>query len=278
MVAQTIILPNIRKLFIPDSGYYIAEVDLAGADAQVVAWEANDDDLKMAFRSGVKLHIKNARDVFPDKTRGMSDEALKATDRAGGLYHDCKQAVHASDYGASARTVAINCGWPVIEGEQFQHKWFGLHPGIRDWQQSTESQLRGTQCWSCRSTDIDEGKCKSCGTKVGRTVRNKFGYRRIYFDRIEGLLPQALAWVPQSTVAIASFRGGLQLRKKVPWAELLLQVHDSFVFQFPFEMRGQLSLVKEAIRVQIPYNDPLEIPWGLKVSDRSWGDCEQVEW
>lgn len=255
MVAQTITLPNIRKLFVPDPGYYIAEVDLSGADAQVVAWEANDEDLKTAFRSGVKIHIKNARDIFPEKTRGMSDEALKATDREGGLYHDCKRAVHASNYGAAPRTVAITLGWHVAEAEEFQCNWFGLHPGIREWQRRIDQQLQTT-----------------------RTVWNKFGYRRIYFDRVESLLPEGLAWIPQSTVAITSFRSGLQVEKQVPWVELLLQVHDSFVFQFPFEKRGQLSLFKEALRVKIPYDDPLEIPWGLKVSDQSWGDCKPIEW
>ena len=53
MVAQNIILPNIRKFIVPDPGYLIVDADLSGADAQVVAWEADDADLKEAFRDGV---------------------------------------------------------------------------------------------------------------------------------------------------------------------------------------------------------------------------------
>jgi len=185
----------------------------------------------------------------------MSDDAIKSTDRSGGLYHECKQAVHASNYGAAARTIAITLGWTVTEAEDFQNKWFGLHPGIRAWQRRIDTQLQST-----------------------RTVWNKFGFRRIYFDRVEGLLPEGLAWIPQSTVAIVSFRAGLKLEKEVPWCQLLIQVHDSFVFQFPFDKRGQLKTIKEAMRVIIPYDDPLEIPWGLKVSDKSWGDCKATEW
>ena len=49
-------LPNVRKLFITDPGYVMYEADLKGADAQVVAWEAEDDDLKAAFRAGVDIH------------------------------------------------------------------------------------------------------------------------------------------------------------------------------------------------------------------------------
>lgn len=62
--AEKLVLPNVRKLIIPDPGYAIYEADLAGADAQVVAWEAEDDDLKSAFRAGLDVHSKNAEDMW----------------------------------------------------------------------------------------------------------------------------------------------------------------------------------------------------------------------
>ena len=37
-------LPNLRKMFIPDPGKFIFDCDLEQADAQVVAWEADDDE------------------------------------------------------------------------------------------------------------------------------------------------------------------------------------------------------------------------------------------
>lgn len=59
-----LVLPNVRKLFIPDPGYTIYEADLRGADAMVVAWEADDEDLKDAFRRGLDVHAKNAEDML----------------------------------------------------------------------------------------------------------------------------------------------------------------------------------------------------------------------
>ena len=41
---EKIKLPNVRKMFVPDLGYVVFDCDLAGADAQVVAWEAGDDN------------------------------------------------------------------------------------------------------------------------------------------------------------------------------------------------------------------------------------------
>ena len=54
MVASTISLPNVKKMFIPDEGYTIIDADLEKADAQIVAWESGDEELKQIFREGGK--------------------------------------------------------------------------------------------------------------------------------------------------------------------------------------------------------------------------------
>lgn len=253
MVAK---LPNIRKLFIPDPGYTIFDVDLSGADAQVVAWEANDDDLKRAFRAGMKIHAKNAEDVFGDEYRNApGDRGNKATPK-GKMYDQNKRAVHATNYGASAFTLHRNpdIRWALPRAEAFQRKWFTLHPGIREWHQRTQFRLH-----------------------KDRTAENKFGYRIIYFDRVDGLLPQALAWVPQSTVAIVARRGALKLVKELPYVEVLMQVHDSLVFQVPNHRAEEHDKIRKALEIVIPYDDPLIIPWGLAKSPVSWGDVQEVK-
>lgn len=249
-------LPNVRKLFIPDPGKIICDIDLAGADAQVVAWRAADADLKHAFRTGLKLHLKNARDIFPDKTKGWSDEAIKSTDRPGGIYYACKRGVHGTNYGASARTTAAACGWTIREAESFQARWFGLHPGIKQWHVDTERRL-----------------------KLDHKVTNAFGFSRTYFDRTDGLLPEALAWEPQSTVAIVCFLAAQNVDDHLGWVEFLIQVHDSLVFQIPIEREPDLGELLPHIRITVPFpDDPLVIPWGLSTSRVSWGDCAGAKW
>lgn len=256
MVATTVSLPNVRKLFVPDPGHVIAEADLSGADAQVVAYEAEDEDLKDAFRKGLKLHIKNARDVFPEMTEGLSDLDLKGLDYPGGIYHDCKRAVHATNYGGKPPTIAAVNHWPVSHAERFQHRWFSLHPGILDWHNRVEHDLHST-----------------------RTVRNKFGYRIVYFDRLDRLLPEALAWVPQSTVAHVCVQGAIKLRKEVSWCTILMQVHDSLIFQYPIRYHSQREEIGHALNsITVPYDDPLQIPWSFSYSHKSWGDCVPAPW
>lgn len=244
-------LPNIRKLFIPDQGYLICDADLVGADAQVVAWEANDLRLMQAFRDGLDVHSENATDLWEARFTGLS---LDDPERDK-IRNNTKRAVHATNYIGSAKAVAANCGWLVIEAERFQRRWFDLHPGIKAWHDEVRLSLATT-----------------------RSVSNRFGYRIIYYDRIDQCLPKAIAWIPQSTVAEVCFRGALQVEEKLSWLQLLLQVHDSLVFQIPANRNADRALIGDALRVTVPYPDPLTIPWGLAVSNTSWGDVKKVQW
>jgi hypothetical protein len=248
-------LPNIRKIFIPDHGKVIVDADLAGADAQVVAWEANDSDLKAAFRAGVSVHLKNGEDMFGERfTKALGHHKDPGTPK-GVMYDALKRSVHLTNYLGSPHGMHLNPNirWPMSECTSFQERWFRLHPGIRDWHERVKGSIYRS-----------------------RSVRNQFGYRIVYFDRIDAVLPQGVAWGPQSTVAEVCFRGALQIRK-LPWVEILLQVHDSVVFQLPTHRWGEastLDTLRDHLTVPVPYPDPLLIQWSINGSPTSWGDCK----
>lgn len=245
-----IILPNVRKMFIPDPGYRVFDADLKGADAQVVAWEANDEELKAAFRAGLDVHAKNAEDMWGSEFTRLQGHARYSKRQQN------KVAVHLTNYGGKARTLAVTQRWTVHEAERWQRRWFSLHPGILDWHRRVEDSLRTT-----------------------RTVSNAFGYRIIYFDRIDSVFGQALAWGPQSTVGIVAFRGYCQICDRHPEVEPLLQNHDSDVFQIPLRvpLAHDFNAIRSALAITVPYSDPLVIPWDLSYSDASWGDVQKVK-
>lgn len=252
-LGSNIILPNVRRFFLPDPGYILFDVDLAGADAQIVAWEADDEPLKQAFRDhaagkGPKVHCVNAKAIFGAKAGpdGKTDP----------YYSRAKAGVHLTNYGGKARTCAAALSISTREAEQFQNEWFRLHPAIREWHERTQHSLETT-----------------------RSVRNPFGFVRTYFDRIEGLLPEALAWVPQSTVAIIIDTAYNRITATLPEVQILLQVHDSLVGQCPkAKWPHYKPLIREALRVVVPYADPLIVPTGLKTSCISWGDAQDESW
>lgn len=273
--------PNMREPFEPDVGYELAEFDLSGADATIVAWEADDDDLKAAFRAGKKIHLVNARTLFPDETANMTDEEIKAgSGIPGSIYDSIKKGVHATNYGVEPPTLSSKLKWKISKAEEFQQRWFFAHPGIKEWQNRTDRHMNGLQCWKCDTFTNGAKVCLKCGSSTGRTVSNKFGYRIVYFDHMQDLLKKALAWKPQSSVAINCNKGAIALIDTVPHIEPLLQVHDSLVVQYPIRYSASiLSDCKAALHsVSVPYSDPLTIQWNVKASRKSWGSCEKVEW
>ena len=268
----------------------MATVDLTGADAQVVAWEAEDEDLKAAFRAGIPIHQKNAEEMFGAEVESHAAARGGPLENPGGdhtgdhanghhaapdppsrghiatvfwpgrghipkhkKYQQTKFGVHAIDYGAAPPTVARVLDSTLAKGTEFKNRWFSLHPNIPNvWHEKVEHELQ-----------------------TNRTASNRFGYRIRYFDRIAKLLPEALAWGPQSTVAITCNRGGKQLRKAISWVTLLMQVHDELVFQFPWRYEDRLTQIRDALEVVVPYADPLIIPWKLSMSKKSWADCAE---
>ena len=243
-------------MFIPDPGKVIVDADLSGADAQVVAWEADDAKLKAAFKAGRSVHLMNGEDLLGAEFTNAAGHHKNPGTPKGRMYEALKRFVHGTNYLSSARNLHLNpaIAWPLAECISRQGRWFTLHPSIREWHGRVAEQL---------------GKSHS--------IRNQFGYRIVYFDRLDSVLTQAVAWGPQSTVAEVCFRGALRLQKEIPWAELLLQVHDSIVFQIPSHRWGEastLDTLKRTLENAVPYPDPLIIQWGIAGSATSWGDCK----
>jgi len=115
-----------------------------------------------------------------------------------------------------------------------------------------------------------------------RFVENILGFRRFYFDRIENLLKEALAWIPQSTVGVATDLALLAILddKELTRAgvQFLQQGHDSALFQWPIAHTNfVVPRMKERIKITLPYPEPLVFQGGLKLSDKSWGDLIEIE-
>lgn len=251
MVAQTIALPNVKRIFLPDPGYFICDSDLAQADAQVVAWDAGDKPLMDFFKAAredpeLDLHGSNASDIFG----GPPTKANKFRSRA-------KAGVHAVNYDVKAKTLALALGVTEHDAEKFINDWFTAHPDIYEWQQKIDRDLQTT-----------------------RIITNRFGNRKVFFGRVNRALPEALAWIPQSTVALVINRAWKAVHDlQDPDIEVLLQVHDSLVYQVKaLTFRRKLEALEECFKVVVPYTDPLIIPAGLSYSPHSWGDCRDADW
>lgn len=251
------IKPNIRKMFIPDPGHTIFEVDLKQGDAQVVAWEANDTKLMDLFEAQARgelidgkpidVHSQNAKDIFPDvvlDAKGKAPYQIRQVSKSG---------VHATNYKGHYVEVAHRLGVKPAQMKNFQYRWFLQHPAIPQWHNRVEMEI------------MERGY-----------VMNILGYRKFFFGRPKDEVKKALAWGPQSTVALVINRGILNLKRKYPFIHRLLQVHDSFIGQCPTNLfvPSVQDGIKNCFLIPLPYKRPLTIGVDLKSSTISWGDCE----
>jgi DNA polymerase-1 len=244
-----LVLPNVRKIYVPDEGFTIFDTDLSKADLEIVAWESDENELKAMLAEGRDPYVETAREFYHDPTitKKRSDGS------ANPKYKIFKSFAHGTHYLGTPQGLSGRLGLTVREAEKTQAWYFGKYPKIKQWQNRI----------------IDFIKAK-------HYVQNAFGFRRHYFGRIdEATFREAIAWIPQSTVALYINRIWLNLYEQYPTIEVLLQVHDSLVGQFPSHLRDTcLENLRSASQVVIPYKDPLIIPVGVKTSTVSWGDCE----
>jgi DNA polymerase-1 len=238
-----LVLPNVRSLFLPDEGYEIFDMDLSSADLRVVVWEADEPEMKAMLHEGLDPYTEIAKEFYHDPRITKHDPRRQKF----------KSFAHGTNYLGTARGLATRLGLSVAEAERTQHWYFGKFPRIKLWQDNLRKDL-----------------------ETKRYVRNAFGYRRFFFDRIDGTVyNQAAAWKPQSTVALLINFIWDRIRRAEHEVDILLQVHDSLVGQYPVSRAEYFrSRLQDLSLIAIPYDDPLVIPTGFKYSQKSWGDCE----
>jgi DNA polymerase I-like protein with 3'-5' exonuclease and polymerase domains len=242
-------MPNIRTMFIPDEGMVMADLDLDSADLRIVTWESDCKGMKALFREGKKPYLQVAREYYHDN----SIQKKRSDGTEDPRYYAFKKLCHATNYLGKAPEIAGQCGLLVKEVERIQHWYFEMFPEIKRWQ------------------DAFVKRCIRTGT-----VSNAFGYKKKFYERIEGnILNRMVAWVPQSTVGILINHAYVNIDHNLPLVDILLQVHDSLTMQWPIQCDGDYAeAVKREATIVIPYPEPLVIPVGLKMSEKSWGDCQ----
>lgn len=243
-----LVLPNVRKIFVPDPGYELFDKDLSKADLRIVTWEADEPEMKAMLKEGKDPYVEIAREFYKDPTIKKTREDGSEDPR----YRTFKSFAHGTHYLGTPYGLAGRLGLTVHVAERTQRWYLGRMQRIAAWQR------------------------EFCEALVSRRyVENIFGYRRYYFGRVdEATCREAIAWLPQSTVALYINRIWMNIYKRYPHIWILLQVHDSLVGQYPIHRREEcLKQLDEASQIVLPYNDPLIIPSGTKTSALSWGHC-----
>lgn len=251
------ITERMRRMGCADAGMKMAAPDLEQAESRLVAaltWACTGDDTYWRACESGDLHTVVVTMSYPELFEGIGHWDTVEGGFIGDLkacrqiadgpwyrhlsYRDGgKRIGHGSNYWGTPFGIASAIGIPPPIVVGFQRRYFGAFPAIPQWHRHTIAEVQTKQ----RLT-----------TPLGRT--------RIFFDRAseDSTLREAIAHVPQSTIGEMLNEGlrrvwAATMRDKLP-VQLLLQVHDSIVFQYS-ETANEAEILKrvgDLLTVPIP--------------------------
>jgi uracil-DNA glycosylase family 4 len=196
---------EVRQFMLFDEDYIGYEIDLSQAENRIVAYVGNVVEMMRAFEAEQDVHKLTAGLIY----QKAIDEVSPGERQWG------KRANHGLNYDLGYRTFALYYEISENDAKYIVDRYHQAYPGIR---QSFHIQVRQM-------------------LSVNRTVVNCMDRRRLFLDRWgDELFKSAYSFIPQSTVAdIINERGINYIYYNSDFApiELLLQIHDSIVFQIP---------------------------------------------
>ena len=257
------ITDELRAIFIADKGYKFAYPDLEHAESYIVAYESGDKNYIAACESE-DPHTIVARMVWPELPwTGDLHKDRKIAERKfyrHFTYRDmAKKGGHAFNYYGQPYTISKQLKVPQSVLEAFEKAYFKAFPGIRIWHQriATEIQTKGYLI-----------------TPLGR--------KRYFLGRKNdpATLRKAIAYIPQSTVGEIMNLGMWRIWKYQPDIQLLMNMHDGVLVQYPDVSHEKeveyIEKLREMLTVKIPYkgSKPIIIPIDFKTG-WNWAEHEK---
>jgi DNA polymerase I-like protein with 3'-5' exonuclease and polymerase domains len=234
-------LPNCKELFICEDDEMFFDIDLAAADARIIAWV-----------SGCKF----LTDLFEDPKADIY--AILASEYTGRKIvkkdperQQFKAICHGTNYLGKPKTLAAKEGMLVHQVEKVQRFYFDICPEIQELHKEVEKQVRSLgyleNCWGARGWFLDKN------------------------DPM--LMNKAMAWVGSSPVSILINKGLVRLKAKEKDIKVLLQVHDSLAGVFKKTDLTAPERIIQHVSIPLPFDRPRIIPVNIKTSPLSYGNC-----
>lgn len=260
----------LRSVFVADPGYMFCNLDLEQGDSRNVGalcWNYLVEEHGEAF-AGRYLDACESGDLHTTVTKmayhnlpwgSAPDKVVAETIAHRHFTHRflSKKLGHGSNYLATPPTMAKHARIPQKIAEEFQRDYFGAFPCIPEWHKKV--------FWALENLAF---------------LESPFGRRRFFFGRPkEGATRrEAVAHVPQSMTGDEINQGILQIWRANK-VQLLLQVHDSILFQFPETMKDEIvpwALETLKVPLRLARGREFVVPTEAKVG-WNWGDYNENE-
>lgn len=237
---------KIREAFVPEEGCVLVSADYSQIELRLLAHMADIKPLKEAFAKDIDIHAVTASQMF----------GVPVGEVGGDLRRSAKTINYGIVYGIGAFGLAQRLGIPQAKAREYIESYFQQYPGIRDYMDRTKAEAR------------EKG-----------FVRTLWG-RRCYVPEINAKIPSRRAYAERAAINApvqgtaadimkrAMTRVWRSLRRELPEAKLLLQVHDELVLEVP-ERRAPdaAALIRPAMEGAAAFSVPLVVEVG---QGRSW--------
>lgn len=261
----------IRTLFKADEGKRLCNLDLARAEAMLVAWLSNEVLMIDMFKRGEDTHWHNAKLIAHELGYthiGMDTDYNKEDDDHYDLRYCGKECGHAIHYKMGPRQMRgslLKYGLDLPEKtcKSIIITYKIQRPAIPQWHLRIEYELK---------------RKRTLETPDVAGVRKK----RVFFGRIDDtMLREALAFIPQTTTGLVNHTIMQRTSKEYghKGMDILSDGHDGFLFQMP-EDWDYLEVFKKINEFgDIPMTiggRELRIPREFETGP-TWGDMKEVE-
>ena len=232
---------KIRAAFVAEPGYRLISADYSQIELRLLAHMADIVPLKQAFAAGTDIHAVTASQMF----------GVPVAEVGPDLRRSAKTINYGIVYGIGAFGLAQRLGIPQAKAREYIESYFEQYPGIRAYMDKTKAEAREHGC-----------------------VRTLWG-RRCYVPEINAKIPSRRAYAERAAINApvqgtaadimkrAMVRVWRGLKRELPQARLLLQVHDELVLEVPeAEVAAARDLLRPAMEHAADFSVALEVEVG----------------
>lgn len=257
---------SLRHIFIADPGMKFGNLDLEQADSRnlgAMCWNLFYEQMGDAAgryldacESG-DLHtfvcrMANTQLPWPEDMKGWRAIADQIAYRDFSYRDMAKRLGHGTNYYGTPFTMSRNTKVPLNQVKEFQAAYFRGFPEIPKYHQWVKDQLKDPS-----------------------HIITPYGFRRFFFGRHsdDSTIREAIACGPQSMTA-SEINIGLMNVWRANKVQLLVQVHDSLLFQYPEELEDEIiPWALESLRApkELVAGRQFCVPTEAKVG-WNWGD------
>jgi len=253
---------RLRSVFTADPGMKLAYIDLEQAESRAcgaIHWNLFHDGRYLDACESGDLHTTVCKMAWTElpwvgTAKGDKEVAERPFYRQHSFRHMAKVLGHGSNYRGKPYTMSKHTNLPATTIGEFQIKYFKAFPAFPKWHQWVATELY---------------------TKGFLTTM--LGMRRYFFGRRDDdtTIREAIAFEPQSVIG-ELLNMGLLAVWRMNTCQVLLQIHDAIVVQYPEELEDEIlpSVIKALqIPIQLKHDRVLIVPSEAKTG-WNWGSAQ----